>query len=267
MIKKSIVTFFCLVGAHNLGAETSQANQKREPELNQIEALQRSLSERAEFLRSKAEERSTVHLRMNSVDARRESLRDDASRDSLRDDAREAQLERGGAALWKDDQAPTHKSTSMRYGNFRGYLDDFKALFKKSFPYHMLNLSAGWSNFSEAEKKDVLTTLAKQIESETDWVQTNTITYEYANNADGKEIIHMMQDMDELAKLVKKEAKGPSKNKIPTITMRQDKNTYRIKLEVYAADLSGKNTNIPYTFTIILTPAPGLQSTVLALLR
>lgn len=256
-MKKSIVTFFCLVGVHNLAAETSQEYQTRKIELNQIEALQRSLSERAEFLRSKAEERSTVHLRINSVDARR---------DTLRDDAREVQPERGGAALWKDDQAPTHKLTSMRYGNFRGYIDDFKILFQKGFPRDIVNLSVGWSNFSEAEKKDVLTTLAKQIESETDWVQTNTITYEYANNEDGKEIIHMMQDMDELAKLVKKEAKGPSKNKIPTISMRQDKNTYRIKLEVYAADLSGKNTNIPYTFTIILTPAPGLQSTVLALL-
>jgi len=256
-MKKSIVTFFCLVGVHSLAAETSQEDQTRKIELNQIEALQRSLSERADFLRSQSDERSTVHLRLSSVDARA---------DTLRDDAREAQPGRGGAALWKDDQAPTYKSTSMRYGNFRGYLDDFKALFKKSFPSNMLNLTVGWSNFSEIEKKDVLTTLAKQIESETDWVQTNEIVYEYANIEDGKDVIRMMQDMNDLAKLVTKEAKGPSKNKIPTISMRQDKNTYRIKLEVYAADLSGKNTNIPYTFTVILKPAPGLQSTILALL-
>lgn len=242
-MKKIIVVSCSLLMANSLWARLPDPVQA---ELSQIGELQRTLAERVEFLR--AQEALVEPLAVRSAVP--------ADRDEV-----ESAPERRDALVGVDEKQAI--KSGMQYIDSRGYLDAFKALFEEGSRENILNLAERWKNFSEGEQKEVLKTFSTTIENSTDWAQKNEITYEYASLEDGKSVVEMMQDMDALAKA----EKGPLKNKIPKIFMKQGKNTYKIRLEVYVRDMSGKLSSIPYNFTFFLKPAPELGSTIMALLR
>lgn len=255
MMKKMIVACCSFLIANSLSARIPDTVLQ---ELDQIEALQQSLDERAEFLRTEyfAPERANP--------------RAVAPADRFKDDVGPASRRRDALRV---DEARMSQS-SVNYVNPDGYINSFKALFAADSNAEILDLPFIWDKYSEDDKNQVLKTFSTIMQGSTDWAQKNEIVYEYASLEDGKFFINMLKDMDRVSKHIRSNLKEFSlkltdRDKIPTIHIaKQQKNgEFPIRVELFVPDNKGKGNRDAYNFTFILKPAPGLGSTVMALLH